>query len=224
MSLHVQSAVCSGQDSLIIATDVHCEMVRMHCLLAGAEWTSFNSSSSWSRRQRFMLYGDNNYRFSRPVFITLMLRELANPDMLFPVSATLQAGLDLRCMTLLCMLVHFTFYFKTLLLHMVLVQHCLFSCDMRFPIVHLTKPLLANLSVKILLFDMQPAIADRVARPVDVLPTVLCFPSCVVGHPAGGHCQLCQLDLPPAPDACQHLFPSLCCTLCAQGLCAGNHS
>ena len=33
-----------------------------------------------------MMYGYNYWPFSKPMFISLMFMELANPDMLFPVS------------------------------------------------------------------------------------------------------------------------------------------
>lgn len=105
-----------------------------------------------------MLYGDNHYRFSRPVFITLVLTELANPDMLFPVSAMLQAGSGLHCMTLLCMLVRLhilvvTWYWCTWCTWYWCSITCFqVTCDshgapMYAPmLVHLTKPLLADLS------------------------------------------------------------------------------
>lgn len=54
--------------------------------LLGADWTHFNAHGSWPRQQRIVMYGANSTHISRPVLITLMLKELVNPDVLVPVS------------------------------------------------------------------------------------------------------------------------------------------
>ena len=54
--------------------------------LLGADWTHFNAPGSWPRRRRIVMHGTNSTHISRPVLITLMLKELLNPDVLVPVS------------------------------------------------------------------------------------------------------------------------------------------